>query len=478
MSDFLPYARLRSVPQVACVVYRNLYQRNPRGFLAALRTISPHAPLVTVGGLPFPLQLVEAAVARGEIAKVGATGSIAKRVKGASHGVIGRNPSAREVGRGTAKAAKATARGAKVAYGHAKRGAQAAAHGLSEFWGGLREANPDEEMRALERAAKLGDRQAQARLRQMQARVGRLPAAQKLRSVQASSRSRIATLKAEIADAKRVKRDADRVVSGLGPPSSDRAMARKVYFEMDRVIPALEAELAAAQRGAAWEFSYEGPSSRGPSGMWLRANPGCRYMNPDGTVTAAPASPASVPVPASTPSAKANPADAFVIWRLASPYGPQAPVDGAQTMAQARAKLAQAREQARSAGYGRGLKFEIRSQSKANPHRKYHRGPKPPQGGRGFDPHTVASEWHGGQFSPLYAFSSTGHVDERTEGEVEHAIRSLGRTPKKERKGQYRRLKMLKEHVAGVKPKRNPLDSHKPDCQCLFHRAGGMRGNR
>lgn len=55
---------------------------------------------------------------------------------------------------------------------------------------------------------------------------------------------------------------------------------------------------------------------------------------------------------------KKNPGD-FVVWRLASRHGPAAPVAFASSQAEGQRLLAEAREQAVAAGYGRELKFNL-----------------------------------------------------------------------------------------------------------------------
>lgn len=45
------------------------------------------------------------------------------------------------------------------------------------------------------------------------------------------------------------------------------------------------------------------------------------------------------------------------------------------------------------------------------------------------NPHTVASEWHGGQWTALYAFASTGSIVEGVLAEVEQCIRDIAANP-------------------------------------------------
>lgn len=77
MSKPLPYAAGR-LPRVSEVVYRSMFvqmvkrygpNRGRQVFYATLRSVSPHPPLVTIEGYPFPKRLVEEAVKRGEIRK-------------------------------------------------------------------------------------------------------------------------------------------------------------------------------------------------------------------------------------------------------------------------------------------------------------------------------------------------------------------------------------------------------------------------
>lgn len=57
----------------------------------------------------------------------------------------------------------------------------------------------------------------------------------------------------------------------------------------------------------------------------------------------------------------------FTVWRLASRFGPAAPVASAPTQAEGQRKLAEAREQAIAAGYGREVKFKLVPEGKKIP---------------------------------------------------------------------------------------------------------------
>lgn len=68
----------------------------------------------------------------------------------------------------------------------------------------------------------------------------------------------------------------------------------------------------------------------------------------------------------------------------------------------------------------------------------------------------IASEWHGGQGSPFYAFSSSGHVDrvgmERETAECLRLLTGSGQYSDEDIATESERLTTLREYVAAHHP--------------------------
>ena len=65
-----------------------------------------------------------------------------------------------------------------------------------------------------------------------------------------------------------------------------------------------------------------------------------------------------------------------------------------------------------------------------------------------YDPHQIASEWHGGQFTELYKFSSSGMVDSKFSaiGEVQDAMKAVENNPAAFDADEMEQLEFLKNY--------------------------------
>lgn len=71
-----------------------------------------------------------------------------------------------------------------------------------------------------------------------------------------------------------------------------------------------------------------------------------------------------------------------------------------------------------------------------------------------FEAREIASKWHGGQSSPLYALASTGTVVSGADSEVRSCIRAVEADPDAYNPGEIDRLKDLEAYCDALDPDR------------------------
>ena len=84
--------------------------------------------------------------------------------------------------------------------------------------------------------------------------------------------------------------------------------------------------------------------------------------------------------------------------------------------------------------------------------------------GSEYDPHLIASQWHGGQFSELYKFSSSGMVDSKFSAiwEVERAMDDVKKNPSAFEADEMEKLEFLKNYFEKNLPEDPPDEDELP----------------